>query len=206
MRTLRSLLWDARRGIVPVVAFVSAIMICMLLAGGIVGAAWLFGGRGKPPTDLSDARIPFETYAVAMIEVVDCIDRGPQYCSDYDKSREYLARTTGSKGIVYTPLSPSDPGVNESGGLKRLVLSENTSASEWQRFARAITRGGKVTPAAVNAAGVTMGDGEDDYTRLASFTIPSATSDEPAQQGTLTLRLSESLITMSKVIYTEGSD
>jgi hypothetical protein len=166
-----------------------ALLFPTVLVGG--AAAYLAWRPSQAPIVPDSAGIPASERTNTLVQLFHCLRLGPDECSDFTVTLDYLDRITES-AFVYTPLHPGDPGDPIGDGALRVRLGQLQPAGALAVGA-AVTRDGAVTTLPPDLTSTTVGDRE-----LVRFTAGTA-------QATVTFMLrSESFRLLSITYSTEG--
>lgn len=182
-----------------------AIIVIGLLIGGLVlGVTWLAANRAQPP-DVNSEDIPLGSYAAGNIEVLNCIYQGPDECSNYQKSKDWISGS-GNGSLTYTPVKGDQdaPGEKTGDGSREVSGLQALSSGEWHSVAAGMTKKGRASPGTVTENTVTTTDFDaENLSATASFTLP-AESGEEAVKGEMTFTLKDSGVTLQSISYSEG--
>ena len=181
---------------------VAIIAVFMLVGVIITTVGWFSSNQARPPA-VNSEDIPLGSYAAGNIEVFDCIYRGPEECSEYKKSREWVSGAV-TDSFVYSPIEEDEsaPGEQAGGGTRRVSDFQSLSDEEWHALAAGVTREGQANPGTVTENTVeTSGLNHEQVTASATFTL---TEGEPTT-GTMVFTLTNSGVVLKSVTYTEGA-
>lgn len=134
---------DASRALKLV--FVPMGVLLVLIAAG-VGIFLLIVSRTTEVPEPGTTDVPLTAYASANAEAFACVEAGPEGCTNYSQSKNYLAAIISDEGLTYTPLTDSDPGETTSEGTKTVSITDDTADEQWQRVSAAVTKQGQATP------------------------------------------------------------
>lgn len=180
------------------------IAVGLLVVGVIVGIGWLASDRARPP-QVNSEDIPMGSYAAGNIEVFNCIYTGPDECTEYDRSREWIAEASAGT-LTYAPIEGDSnaPGQDAGGGLLSVTDFQSLTDEEWHSLAAGATLEGEANPGTVTENSVkTEGFDPERLSADASFTLPEG-SDSAGRTGTITFSLKDSGVVMEKIIYSES--
>jgi hypothetical protein len=185
--------WELKRVQGPILKGLAALFtVAMLLGMAAVGVMWWVSGKAQPPTSAIDSRIPLNSYTAAVVQVMDCIDKGPQVCPEFQRSKDYLILSSGGEGIIYTPLTATDPGEALPDGTRKIVFTKTTPEADWKAFARAGTYDGVATPLSVTEKTVVPKEA------TGTFTLNGG-----KVTGVMTFSLNQNTMSLRKIVYTK---
>lgn len=194
MSLLDDFRYDVKASARPALIIGLAVPLVIVLAmATTVGVFYFIQNKAKPPTNGLDPRISIAAFTPGIIQVAECISTGPG-CPQYQDSKAYMIQATPAAGLLYSPLTKTDPGTLER-GTRRLRLEKTTPEQQWQAWAKAVTLDGRANTSTVRETGVTV-DGQAGRFVLAERS--------PAYTGNMVFSVQQAGVLVESITYTEG--
>lgn len=178
------------------------IALAMIVGIIITVGMWLASNRAQPPS-VNSEDIPLGSYAAGNIEVFDCIYRGPDECSEYARSKEWVPEAVAGD-LTYTPLEGDEdaPGEEVGGGNRRVTDFQSLTDEQWHALAAGATNGGAANPGTVTENSVkTSSFTLEELSASATFSL---THENTLTTGTMAFTLSDSGVVLKSITYSEG--
>lgn len=190
-----------RRVFIPVAIVVGIVLIASIG----VGVAWLASDRTQSP-EVNSEDIPLGSYAAGNIEVLYCIYQGADECSEYEKSKEWMAGATGGS-LTYAPVEgdKTAPGDSAGEGVLKVTDFQSLTDEEWHSLAAGLTLKGEANPGTVTEKSTqTSGFNPEEVSATATFEIPTGADTKP-YTGTMSFTLADSGVVLTGITYSGGA-